>query len=260
MTPKQRATAKRWFEYFAQAMVFYSILTLFMEAETQVTDAGFNFWRRNERMLLLWFTAEYFIRWALAPNRTRYPISLLGIIDLLAILPVIVGPMTSFRSLKLLRALLMLRLLKLYRYHRALQNVLHGFHRVRHELAVVSFVAVVVLFSSSLAMYEFEHEFQPVAYKHMWDSIWWSFVTLTTVGYGDIVPVTVGGRLVGIVTMVIGIGIFGTFISLIGSSFLTTMREEDEAAHQGRVLGEPEEEAPWSRPAAEDPTLGDMPG
>ncbi len=262
MTPKQRATVRRWFEYIAQAMVFFSIVVLFMEAEERRGDAGATFWQWNERILLTWFLFEYIVRWATAANRWRYPVTVLGIIDLLAILPVLVGLGTGFRSLKMIRAFLMLRLLKLYRYNRALQNVMHGFRRVAPELAVVGFVAVIVLLASSLAMFEFEHDAQPQVFKHMWDALWWSFATLTTVGYGDVVPITVGGRLVAIVTMVIGIGIFGTFISLVGSSFLTTMREEEKAAEEGRVHGEPAEEAERVLPASleADPTIGDMPG
>jgi voltage-gated potassium channel len=106
---------------------------------------------------------------------------------------------------------------------------------VRHELAVVGFVVVIVVMFSSVAMREFEHDVQPEKFHRLSDAVWWSFVTLTTVGYGDVYPVTLGGRLIAIVTMVVGIGIFGTFISLIGSSFLTTMREEEATRHQLRM-------------------------
>lgn len=243
-------------------MVFFSIVVLFMEAEERHGDSGATFWQWNERILLIWFLLEYLIRWATAANRWRYPLTVLGVIDLLAILPVLVGLGTGFRSLKMIRAFLMLRLLKLYRYNRALQNVMHGFRRVAPELAVVGFVAVIVLLTSSLAMFEFEHDAQPQVFTHMWDALWWSLATLTTVGYGDVVPVTVGGRLVAMTTMVIGIGIFGTFISLVGSSFLTTMREEEKAAKEGRVPREPEEEPLTIVPAQyeADPPIGDMPG
>jgi voltage-gated potassium channel len=139
--------------------------------------------------------------------------------------------------------------------------VIHGFRRVQHELAVVGFVAVVVLLTSSLAVYELEHDVQPQQFRHLWDALWWSFVTLTTVGYGDLVPVTIGGRLIGIVTMLVGIGIFGTFISLVGSSFLTTMREQQQAAASGRIEGEPVEESPpWTAPRTVDLPPGDFPG
>jgi voltage-gated potassium channel len=255
-------TGKRWFEFFAQGVVFYSIIVLYMETEARLTGgAGQRFWIWNERALLVFFSAEYVIRWATSKRPLHYPFSLLGFIDLLAIIPSLAGFSSSLRSLKLLRALRMLTLLKLYRYNRALQNVMHGFRRVREELAIVGFVAVILMMVSSLAIYEFEHDAQPEKFKRIWDAIWWSFVTLSTVGYGDLAPVTVGGRLVGMLTMLVGIGIFGTFISLVGSSFLATMREQD-ATKLRHVAGEPEEEqAAWTEPSAEPRAApGDLPG
>jgi voltage-gated potassium channel len=122
---------------------------------------------------------------------------------------------------------------------------MHGFRKVRHELAVVGFVVIIVVMFSSMAMHQFEHDEQPEKFGSLADSMWWSFVTLTTVGYGDLYPVTLGGRLVAVVTMILGIGIFGTFISLIGSSFLSTMREQREnEAPQLRVTGHPNPPAP----------------
>jgi voltage-gated potassium channel len=138
--------------------------------------------------------------------------------------------------------------------------MMHGFRRVKEELAIVGFVAVILMMVSSLAIYEFEHDAQPDKFEHVWDAIWWSFVTLSTVGYGDLVPMTVGGRIIGMLTMLVGIGIFGTFISLVGSSFLATMREEDQAAESSRVPGEPvEEQSPWTE-ASDDAIRNDLPG
>jgi voltage-gated potassium channel len=255
-------TGKRWFEFFSQGVVFYSIIVLYMETEARLTGGtSQQFWVWNERALLVFFSLEYVVRWGTSKRPMHYPFSLLGFIDLLAIIPSLAGIAPSLRSLKLLRALRMLTLLKLYRYNRALQNVMHGFRRVKEELAIVGFVAVILMMVSSLAVFEFEHDAQPERFTHVWDAIWWSFVTLSTVGYGDVVPITVGGRLIGMLTMLVGIGIFGTFISLVGSSFLTTMREQD-AAHAGHVAGEPEEEqAAWTEPNVQPhATPGDLPG
>jgi voltage-gated potassium channel len=244
----ESSTHRRWFEYSAQALVLYSIIVLYMETETRISgSSSAAFWIWNERILLALFTFEYVARWAMAKNRLRYPFTLLGVIDLLAIAPPLVG-ITSFRSLKMLRSLRMLRLLKLYRYNRALQNVMHGFRRVRHELAVVSFVAVIVLMASSMAIYEFEHDAQPDRFTRLSDAVWWSIVTLSTVGYGDLYPITSGGRVVGAITMLVGIGIFGTFISLVGSSFLATMRDErqEEAVPSLNTETMPPDGAPWT--------------
>ena len=216
-----------------QLLVIYSIACYAAEAE--LTEAGYiaaggGFWLWNERVIAGLFTCEYFYRWLTAKHRLRYPFTAMALIDLVAILPFYLSLMVDLRTLRLIRTLRVMRLFKLYRYNTALQNVISGFHKVKDELTVVGFVVVVVLMVSAVAIYEFEHEVQPDKFRLLSDSVWWAFVTLTTVGYGDMVPITTGGRLIAMVTMVVGIGIFGTFISLIGSSFISTMREE--ARHQ----------------------------
>ncbi len=246
---RESSTGRKWFESSIQVLIFYSIIIYYIEAEMSergLTTPGVGFWLWNERLVVGLFTFEYLYRWFHAKNRLRYPITLLALVDLLAILPSLVGLTMNFRSLKLARTLRILRLFKLYRYNTALQNVMHGFRKVKDELAIVGFVVVIVVMVSSVAMHELEHDAQPDKFGKLSDSVWWSFVTLTTVGYGDMYPVTLGGRLLAILTMVIGIGIFGTFISLIGSSFLSTMREEDHRHHMPTIHAEEdEEEAPW---------------
>lgn len=228
----EKLLRQRWFEVAGQVAVLYSIVVFYLESE--ITPPGSprasdGFWLWNERLLLVVFSLEYLARWGVAKNRWRHPLTPLAAIDLLAIAPSAFGLVGHFRSLKLLRLLPLLWMFKLYRYNRALQTVLLGFRRVFHELVVVSYVAVIVLLASAIAMREFEGPAQPEKFGRLFDAIWWSFVTLTTVGYGDLVPITAGGRIVAIVTMLVGIGILGTFISLIGSSFLATMREQDSS-------------------------------
>ena len=226
----ESTTDRRWFELSGQLLVLYSIVVFYMEAEMTAPGtprAAAGFWLWNERLVLALFSAEYLARWSLAKNRLRYPFTLLAAVDLLALAPSLVGLTVSFRSLKLVRILPLLWMFKLYRYNDALQRVLHGFRRVREELALVSFVALLVLVFSSVAIHEFEHEAQPEKFGRLADALWWSFVTLTTVGYGDLYPITAAGRIVAVFTMLVGIGVLGTFLSLVGSSFLTTMRGED---------------------------------
>ncbi|HEX3725770.1 MAG TPA: ion transporter [Pirellulales bacterium] len=228
-TDSQAVTRRRWFESAMQLLVVYSIACYYLE--TELTEAGYiaadtTFWLWNERVIAALFTGEYLYRWATAANPLRYPFSILALIDMAAILPFYLSLMVDLRTLRLIRTLRVLRLFKLYRYNAALQNVLSGFRKVKDELAVVGFVVVVVIIFSAVGLYEFEHEVQPEKFRRLSDSVWWAFVTLTTVGYGDMYPITLGGRAIAVLTMVIGIGVVGTFISLIGSSFLSTMREE----------------------------------
>ncbi len=176
--------------------------------------------------MLTLFSLEYLFRWSRAKNRWRYPFTPLALVDLLVIAPAFVGATMNLRTLRMLRILPLLWMLKLYRYNRALQTVWAAFHKVRHELTVIGIAAAMVLLFSAVALHELERHAQPERFGRLSGALWWSLVTLTTVGYGDYYPVTAAGRLVAAVTMLIGIGILGTFFSLLGSSLLANMRAE----------------------------------
>jgi voltage-gated potassium channel len=222
------ATA-RWLEIGAQLLVFYSIGCYFVENELSqmgLITAGSGFWLWSERVIAIVFSIEYLVRWWLAPKRWRYPFGFLAIIDLLAILPLYLSLAIDLRSLRLTRTLRILRLFKLYRYNKALHYFANAFYRIKDELAVVGFVILIMVLFSSAAVYEFEHDAQPDRFRRLSDAIWWALVTLTSVGYGDIYPITFFGRIIAMFTMLVGLGIVGTFISLIGSSLLSTLREQ----------------------------------
>jgi voltage-gated potassium channel len=258
----EASTGRRWFESAIQCLILYSIVIYYLETELSDADhiqPGTGFWLWNERLMLALFGFEYLFRWQRSKRRLRYPFTLLAAIDLLAILPSLIGLAANFRALKLVRTLRILRLFKLYRYNTALQNVMSGFRKVKDELAVIGFVVVIMVMFSSVAIYECEHAVQPDKFRRLSDAVWWSFATLTTVGYGDLYPVTLGGRVIAIITMIVGIGIFGTFISLIGSSFLSTMRSGQTVEqnivrmpHRGFRDAYEEDDAPWARTGSDD--------
>lgn len=182
------------------------------------------------------FTIEYLVRWYGAPNRWRYPFTFMAIIDLMVILPFYLSYLLDLRSLRLIRIFRALQLLKMYRYIKAMQSFMATIQKVVPQLEVIAIVLVLVVTISSTAMYEAERELQPDKIRHLGDAIWWCVVTLATVGYGDITPVTTLGRWIATATMVMGLSIFGTFISLIGSAFITAMQDEE---HHSLTLSKP---------------------
>ena len=250
------STNRRWFELLAQGFIFYSILSYFVEAELGVAGQPEDmrlYFQWSERAVGAFFVFEYLFRWIVSKNRWRYPFSVPAIIDLAAALPFFLVLAVDMRSLKLIRTLRILRLFKLYRYNSALQKVMYGFRKVKDELVVLGFAIVILVMFSAVAMYEFEHEVQPDKFHRLSDAVWWSFVTLTTVGYGDVSPVTFGGRVVAVITMIVGIGIFGTFVSLIGSSFLATLKHAEHPQPDQSGVESPsiERARPWLTETAE---------
>lgn len=179
------------------------------------------------------FFVDFVIRFRAAPSKTAF--MKWGWIDLLASIPVI-------ESLRWGRAVRVLRVLRLLRGLRSIQRILAVLftHRTRGGVASVGLVSFLVVTFSSVGILLCERT--PESNIHTAeDAIWWSFTTITTVGYGDKYPVTTAGRMVAIAVMVMGVGLFGTLSGLIASLFLGEAeekieKEEDEILVEIRAL------------------------
>lgn len=234
MSRKQHAL-----EWIVQVTILISLVVHLIDLHVvKDRDEGLLVWclHAADTLIILIFTVEYFVRWYASPNRWRYPFGFMAIIDLLVILPFYLNHILDLRSLRLLRISRVLQLLKIYRYNRAMQSFLMTIRKVVPQLEVIGIVLLIVVIISSTAMFEAEREAQPEKFKHMGDSIWWCVVTLATVGYGDLTPITPLGRWIAGFTMVVGLGIFGTFISLVGSAFITAMQDEE---HHSLTISKP---------------------
>jgi voltage-gated potassium channel len=215
-------------EVFIQAVIFYSLGMYFVELEwagTENSREGYLFFLWSERVVAGIFTLEYLIRWAFAKDKLKYPITPMAIVDLVAVLPFYIGFMVDLRCLRLVRTLRILRLFKFYRYNEALKSFVTSFKMIRKELQVIGIAILFLVFFSATIEYEFERTAQPEMFAKYSDALWWSIITLTTVGYGDMYPITLGGRITALVTLGLGLGIFGTFLSLIGSAFMSTLQK-----------------------------------
>jgi voltage-gated potassium channel len=236
----------RRLEHAIIVLIIYSVVVHFIELEFGEDGWGVRFFNWSDLIITILFTVEYFVRWRLSRN-WRYPLQPLAIVDLLAILPFYLGFLIDLRTLRLFRALRAFRLFKLYRYTNAMKKIRNAFVRVRYEFAVVGFAVLTLGWVCATMLYELEREAQPQAFGKFSDSAWYTIVTLTTVGYGDKVPITLGGRMIAVVMMVAGLGLFGTFVSLIGSAFLDELRREDElVSREAKAERSAEEPNPYS--------------
>lgn len=176
------------------------------------------------------FTAEYLLRvWSSAEHvgakgrnkfekRLRYIASPLAVVDLLAILPFYLGAFINL-DLRALRIFRLLRLFKLVRYSPAITSLSRVFARERHALFAAFLIMVGILFVSATLAHLVEGKAQPAAFGTIPDALWWSLTTLTTVGYGDVVPVTDMGRMLGAFVMLIGFAFYAVPIGIIASGF-----------------------------------------
>lgn len=216
-----------WFDTTARVVILYSLGTYFVELELSTADntrVGPLFFLWSERVVATLFTIEFIVRWWRDP---RYPMKPIGIIDLLAVLPFYVGFFAPSGYLRTVRTLRVLRLFKLSRYNKTLCNVCRSFHTISKQLKIIGLLVAFFLIFGSTAVYECERTVQPDRFRVFSDAIWWCVITLTTVGYGDLYPVTAGGRFVAGIILVAGLGLFGTFVSLVGSAFTKAMEQEN---------------------------------
>lgn len=175
------------------------------------------------------FTVEYILRWlddAQDHYGWHYPHSALGIVDLISIAPFWIGFFLPSDWLHLVRTFRVFRLLKFFRYSRSLQLVALGFYRAVPALRPLCFSMAVIGLFCTVAVYETEHPAQPDKFGNLFDAAYFTMVTVATVGYGDLTPVTILGRIVVMFTFITGLAIFAGIFGVLGSSFFKVMEEE----------------------------------
>jgi len=119
------------------------------------------------------------------------------------------------------------RVLKLVRYSKAIQRFHRAFIIAREELVLYFFVTLLLLFLAAVGIYYFEHDVQPDTFASVFHSLWWAVATLTTVGYGDVYPITVGGKVFTFIVLLIGLGVVSVPAGLVASA-LSKAREMDD--------------------------------
>jgi len=173
-----------------------------------------------EYMALSIFAVEYLLRLTCSPRPLRYALSFWGVIDFLAVVPAILFLLPDAQSIRSLRLLRLARLLKLFYASRALDRLARAFEKNRAELLIFTFIALVVLYLSAVGIYHFEHEAQPDTFGSIPACLWWALATLTTVGYGDVYPVTLVGRAFTGAVLLVGLGVIAVPAGLITSALL----------------------------------------
>jgi voltage-gated potassium channel len=171
----------------------------------------------------------------------KYLKSPMAIIDLFAIMPFYL-PMfilVDLRFLRMFRISRLLRILKLHRYTKALNLIIGVVRDKKDELLATVFVMGFMIMISSTMMYYFESVVQPEAFPNIVASFWWSIATLTTVGYGDIYPVTGVGKLFAGIIAVLGIGLVALPTGIISSGFIAAVSKNEKdgiCPHCGKLI------------------------
>lgn len=212
------------FDIVVQVLILISLVSFMVETLPGLPPHVVRILRSIEVVTVACFSVEYILRLAAADCWWRYALSFFGIIDLAAILPFYLATGIDLRSLRALRFLRIFQLLKLARYSRAIRRLHVAVQIAKEEIVLFGVMATIALFLSAVGIYYFERNAQPEAFASIFHSLWWAVITLTTVGYGDVVPITVGGRVFTLFVLVVGLGIVAAPAGLIASA-LSAARE-----------------------------------
>lgn len=188
-----------------------------------------------ERWCVYFFTAEYLLRLWTAPelarfsgapnrdwrNRLRYILTPMALVDLASILPFYLAPFAESDTIifRLLRIFRLIRVMKFGRYHASMGILGRVFASRREELLISMMLVLALVMIASTLMYAVEHDAQPKVFSSIPASMWWGIVTMTTVGYGDVYPITPVGKVIAGISVLLGVGLFALPAGILSGGF-----------------------------------------
>ena len=232
------------FDYFIVILISLNVVSVFVET-FELPLALKSFLNGFELFSIIIFSIEYILRvWTATCQypeknhfvaRIRYVFSFMALIDLISILPFYLPLFfsTDLRILRSLRLIRLFRILKINRYTYAMQKVLLVMKNKSIELISSIFVIFILMLISSVLMYSVESSVQPEIFKNGFSGLWWAVATFTTVGYGDIYPITNIGRFLSAIIALLGIGLVAVPTGIITSGFMeaNTKESTEEQKH-----------------------------
>tara|TARA_R110002072_G_C7782680_1_gene520206 strand:- start:127 stop:846 length:720 start_codon:yes stop_codon:yes gene_type:complete len=217
----------RIFDYFIQFLILVSLISFSIETLPNNSEYVKGVLKIVEIFCVTIFSIEYLLRIYVAKKPLKYIFSFYGIVDFLAIIPFYLRLSIDLRSLRAFRVFRIFRALKLVRYNKALHRFRLAAKIVKEEVVLFLIVTGILIFITAAGIYFFENESQPETFSSIFHSLWWSVVTLTTVGYGDVYPITIGGKIFTFFVLIIGIGIVTVPAGLVATA-LSKAREIEE--------------------------------
>lgn len=229
--------AHHYFDIFIISLIILSALAIILESDQNIYNKYKFFFDGFEVFSVVVFSIEYILRlWTCVEKqsyknpitgRLKFIFSPIAIIDLLAILPFylpFVG--LDLRFLRIIRIFRIFRLLKLVRYSKAFRMIRSVLNEKKEDLIIIlAFVSIILIIVSTLMFYV-ERDTQPVAFGSIPKAMWWDVTTLTTVGYGDIYPLTPLGKILGGIISLLSIGLIALPSGIIASGYTEQIKKE----------------------------------
>jgi len=259
-TAKHDNLTSRAADIFLITLIATNVIAVVLESLPEIAAVHGPAFHWFDRFTILVFSLEYLLRlWSIVERdpksqqpaiavRLRYVFSFHAVVDLLAIAPFYLataGLLNGFDT-RFLRAIRLLRILKLSRYSSALNMLILTIKDNGRALAAAFIILLIVMLMAASGMYYFERNSQPHEFGSIPAAMWWAFSTLTTVGYGDVTPITVGGKIFGALVTVVGLGMVALPTGILASAYnqqlrlrTGTFRERVSAALDDGYLSRP---------------------
>ena len=218
-----------YFDKFIYALIVLNLISMVVESEPDLTVDYKNYLFYFEVFSISIFFLEYLIRsWIALKQKSNYNFSFFGIIDLLSILPFFFSSALGFdgRFVRIFRLFRVSRILKLGKFSKSFELLGEGIHNVKRELYITFFIAFIMLFFSASGIYYLENPEQPDAFSSITESFWWSVSSLTGVGFEEIFPKTIGGKLFGTLISLVGIGVVAVPTGIVSASFVEVLKDQ----------------------------------
>lgn len=235
---KDKKTA--WvFSWVLTLMVLCSVLAVILESVPAIEVQYGQSLAMFDTVSIVFFSVEYLLRiWTASERsssahhsdhgrRLRYVLSFHGLIDLLAILPFFLQALLPGLDLRFLRVIRIMRILKLSHYSTALEDLMAAIYAERAAFISALYLLALSILITACLMYYAEHDLQPDKMGTIPDAMWWSIVTITTVGYGDVTPISLWGKVIGAFTALSGVFTVALLTGIVASAFATRVRTHE---------------------------------
>lgn len=218
----------RRFDIFIQVLIVLSLIAFSIETLPKLSKEAKQLLRYFEIFCVAVFSIEYLLRLVYAKKKLKYIFSFYGIIDLVAVLPFYLALGVDLRSVRILRVFRIFRILKLARYNKAINRFSNAAVSAKEEITLFVILTAILLYLSAFGIYLFESEAQPEKFASVFHSLWWAISTLTTVGYGDVYPITMGGKIFTFFILIIGLGIVTVPAGIVASALSTSVKDKNK--------------------------------
>lgn len=231
-------------EKWIHILIFFNLGAYALETVRELSPY-FRYFDLFEYFSLVLFTLEYFTRVFLAVLHRKgwqYVSSFMGIIDLISIFPIFI-PFTALdlRFVKMLRLFQVFRIFKLYRYYEHLRLIVEVIRYKKEDLIATTFSIALVLIFCSCVTYFFEKDVQPDSFRNIFNAFYWGLATITSIGYGDIFPITTGGKFMAAILSLLGICLVALPAGILSAGFIEVnekkrvLRQKTSSIHREKA-------------------------